>query len=258
MEKFWKITIKGPSIQGVMLRERIVTLRDEFPNGSSILGFVRNWQDWVEIIFKSDDALANTFFHKIGEIPGQPESLGMIEIREKKLEVIPSPVSVFGEKAFEDFKVKRESEQKEMMLALQGAGKVFIHSAMIQRDVSHHLKARDEAKVKGILLSLYYEALHNKDMILAKTYGGISLTALSQAFSTPPLPTDSFAYQLSELFLKLELLKNNKSIISEQSEINSISKSIDTFVETLMKELGDRGIKVEHKRDAGKDAQKNI
>lgn len=242
--RFWKISIHGPSIQGVMLREAIVGLKEDMDSLDGIGGFARNYGDHVEVIIKATEEQAKTLSDAVIRIPESEMSMGIVSFKTApELQEISNPEKFFSRRDFEDFGIKRDGEQKEMMLALQGAGKLFRKSAEIQRGVSKKLDERDENKVKGLLLSLYYENILNRDAIRADRASAVSTIALEQGVMSPPIPTAAFVNQLTEVLQRLNEFKGlNEKMPQSEGEI--LINVLDSFKETLTKELEGRDIKV--------------
>jgi len=246
-EKYWKITINGPSIQGVMLREAITSIRESKELAGcleNITGFARNFEDGVEVIIRADESTAAVFLEAISRIPESPGSMGIVHFCGKpSLEEIQDPTKLFSQDDFSGFGVKRDGEQKEMMLALQGAGKLFNASARIQREVFGLLRERDEKKVIGLLLSIFYEASENRIVIKSKDSSSLSVVALVQGLTNPPIPTSSFVYQMNEVYRKINDFKNLQKEASDD-EILSVIKTLSSFLETVALELKARDIKI--------------
>ncbi len=253
--KYWKITVRGPSIQGVMLREAIVGLKDKDEDKDEegmklasdlegIKGFARNYDEHVEVIVRATEKQANVLLEAIRKIPKSDKSLGIISYADgPELHRIYPPEKFFSQKDFEDFTVKRDGEQKEMMLALQGAGKLFKVSAGIQQKVSKQLKERDEKKIIGLLYSMKFEIRLNIEAVSGKVPGAVSLIALQQAIIAPPITTPEFVYQMAEVFHRLGVYQRIGMSIGE-GERASINKGLERFEAMINTELETRGQKL--------------
>jgi acylphosphatase len=132
----WRMVFWGATdmdVQGVYLRQIIKEIADS--KELCVKGHTRNLKDGsVEVLCECDKATADKLFSSIK----QSSVFKRIKIDENKCE---SPTQKIF--AFESFEIVREDDLKEMVWALQGAGRIF--------------KEQDDIKKEEALRGLFYE-----------------------------------------------------------------------------------------------------
>jgi acylphosphatase len=78
---FWKISIEGPSVQGVSLREEIAKIAKRL----GITGFVANVGEEVEVILQAEGVNANKFLEEIKRVREDPKMFGTVSFSDPSL-----------------------------------------------------------------------------------------------------------------------------------------------------------------------------
>jgi acylphosphatase len=164
-----RFIISGDNVQGIQLRETIA----KEANHAGLQGQTRNLLTGeVETIFlceNNKDAIKNCINKSIGNIIESDlldvDEIDSIRINDKKWHE-SEPEEILDEKTEERLKktkfvLVREAELREMVWALQGAGKVFL-SASLKVET---LLGYKEKEVRGRLESVKRELLHMQNHI---------------------------------------------------------------------------------------------
>jgi acylphosphatase len=214
----WRMVFWGATdmdVQGVYLRQVIKEIADskEF----CVKGHTRNLKDGsVEVLCECDKATADKLFSSIK----QAAAVKRIKIDENKTE--PPTQKIFE---FDSFDIVREDDLKEMVWALQGAGRTF--------------KEQDDIKKEEALRGLFYELRALSDYALEMLEKNnhkraFRMLSMENIMTCPPSGIDeTIVSQIGDLYQRCSEINGlpkghfNEDLKKELQEILSLSSALE-------------------------------
>ena len=218
------------AIQGINLRERIEQfVRNKINHNSlRVKGKIANLKNGkVEIVFcgkESDRKRLMSYLKSINDIKDT-------QIHDYQVD-----------EEFSNFTVERSDDLSEMVWALRGAGNRFVETTKALQDIHKTLEERDKNTAVGRLLTLYYELLHNRDLIIRASRRNrrrINTNALEANIKNPAISERNFVYLLSEIYS--DFLDFGEGILPKRSHL---PKRVDYMLKMVRQELSKRGEKI--------------